>query len=140
MEIYVGQIYIQQDVNFGFSYLFQRSIHSFLSENIKNSERFCEKYKDYTLMFRMSAKKDITENEIKGPTIFRKDKDMEYSIFLPFDEIMKNENYNYFALKYLFEGIYSILDKYGFDFSIIKKEEEKFINTVLNDPSMLYEK
>ncbi len=36
-------------------------------------------------MFRMSAKAEIAEPEIRGPNVFQRNNDVEYSIFLTFD-------------------------------------------------------
>jgi hypothetical protein len=140
MEIYIGQIYIEANVNFCFSHVFQNYLHTFLSENIITNKPFEEKYQNYNFMFRMSAKKGLTQNEIKGPTIYKKDKDIEYSIFLPFDIIMKNKNYNYVALKYLFNGLYTIFEDYKLDFSKIKDQEENEIGKILNNENMFYNK
>lgn len=139
MFVYLGQIYVQPDIYFNFSCIFQNYIHSILSEKIIVSDYFKEKYPDYKLMFRISAKKNIDENEIKGPSIFRKDSDMEYTIFLPFDAIMKHKNYNYIALKYLFEGIYTVFEEYHFDYSQIKENEEDTIKNILEDKKMFRE-
>jgi hypothetical protein len=46
---------------------------------------------------------------------------------------MKYENYNYWALKYLFNGIYTIFEKYNINYSIIKEKEEKIIKIILTD-------
>lgn len=138
MNIYVAQIYIEVGVNFNFSHLFQSYLHSVLSKNTIPSCSFIEKFEGFDLMFRMSAKLNINDNEIKGPTIFKKDKDIEYSIFLPFDIIMQNSNYHYWALKYLFNGIFSIYEKYSFEFSYLKNNEEDIIKEILSDPEMFY--
>jgi len=140
MNIYVGQIYIKLGVKFEFSYIFQRYIHSFLTENSIPSVEFVDKFQDYELIFNMSAKKDIKDNEIKGPAIFKKTKKVEYSIFLPFDVIMQNADYNYWALKYLFKGIYEVYDKYGFNYNSIKNNEEKTIKYILSDEKMFKKK
>ncbi len=138
MNIYIGQIYIDVGVKFEFNHVFQEYIHSILTRHSTPPNNFLERYKNYDFMFRMSAKKDIQDVEIKGPSIFKRDKDIEYSIFLPYDVITQKDNHNYWALKYLFRGIYEIYDKNKFEYDILEKKEEEIIKKVISDSSMFY--
>ena len=138
MNIYIGQIYIDVGVKFQFNHIFQKYLNSVLTEYSIPSDGFLKKYKDYEFMFRMSAKKDIQGNELKGPTVFKRDKDIEYSIFLPYDVIIKNEDYNYWALKYLFKGIFEIYDKYEFKYDYLKENKEQIIKNIISDKEMFY--
>lgn len=84
MKIFTGQIYIQVGVTFPFSIPFQMWLGAALSERVDASEQFSRAYgADYTLGIRISAKAELDEPEIKGPTRFKRDKTVEFSIFLP---------------------------------------------------------
>ena len=85
MKIFVGQIYISAGIEFPFSLRFQKWLGDTLSERIEVSGEFSKKFGvDFKLGFRLSAKEEIGEPEIRGPTVFKRDKDVEFSIFLPF--------------------------------------------------------
>jgi len=86
MKVFVGQIYIQPGINFPFSHEFQMRMGEELTKLVKPSNSFLKSYSDdFDVIFRLSAKAEITETEIKGPTVFKKDNDIEFTIFLPYE-------------------------------------------------------
>lgn len=141
MIIFVSQVYIGKG-DYEFSHIFQKYTSSELTRLSKISPKFISTYdEDFKLIFRMSAKTALKENEVRGPTIFKKDKDVEYTIFLPFDNDtpMTNEKRK-FGLQHLFLGIIEVLRKYDIDTSQIENEQTRIIETVLSDPTMNSEK
>ena len=139
MKIFVGQIYSEVGASFPFATKFQIYIGEQLTKYVQPSELFLKKYsEEYELMFRMSSKSSITEIEIKGPTVFKKANDVEFSIFLPFD---KNENYKATRyekpLKQLIEGIISVLQNMEIDTSDISKNAPVWIKHILSTPEMI---
>ena len=90
MKIYFGQLYIQAGISFPFNSSFQRFLSEEVSKLVEMNPKFEQSYgTEYELMFRISAKKELLTNEICGPTIFKKEKDIEYTIFLPYKFIME---------------------------------------------------
>ena len=137
MTIYFGQIYIQVGILFPFNHLFQRFLGTEVSKLVKLSPKFIKCHgEDYSLIFRISAKKELAVNEIRGATVYKKDKDIEFSIFLPYTPIMQKEEPNREALKYLFEGIYEVLEKYEIDVSLLKSKQDKIIDKIMSSPEM----
>jgi hypothetical protein len=116
MEISFGQIYIQAGIKFPFSHFLQKFFGAEVSKLVEPSPKFIKLHgEDYSLIFRISAKKELAVNEIKGPTVYKKDRDVEFTIFLPYVPIMQQSDPNKNALEYLFEGVYEILGKYEID-------------------------
>lgn len=137
MKIYFGQLYIQAGISFPFSSSFQRFLSEEVSKLVEMNPKFEQSYgTEYELMFRISAKKELLTNEICGPTIFKKEKDIEYSIFLPYKFIMEQSNPNKCALEFLFEGIYTVLDLYEINTSRLKIEQNKIINKIISSSNM----
>jgi len=137
MKIYFGQIYIQVGISFPFNHLFQKFLGTEITKLVEFSPKFIKRYaEDYSLMFRISAKKELAVNEIKGPTVYKKDKDVEFSIFLPYTAIMQSTEPNREALKYLFEGIYEVFGKYEINISMLKSEQGKIIDKIMSSPEM----
>ena len=137
MKIFVSQIYIQVGINFPFSHVFQKYIHEMLSACTHPSETFIRRYgADFTLMFRMSAKEKITETEIAGPTVYKKDKDVEYSLFLPFDRISSSKDKHEAALQHLFAGIVKVLESLQVNTDRITENSEFWIHQICSNPSM----
>lgn len=138
MKIFVGQIYIQVGINFPFSHVFQKYIHEMLSACTQPSEAFIRRYgADFTLMFRMSAKEKITETEINGPTVYKKDKDVEYTLFLPFDQISRSKDKHEAALQHLLAGIVTVLKSLQINTDRITESSEFWIHQICSNPSML---
>lgn len=137
MKVIFSQIYIQAGINFNFSHQFQTFLSSKVSGLLYVSKKFLKLYdKDYTIIFRISAKKELATNEIKGATIYKKDKDIEFTIFLPYTTIMQTSEPNRKALEHLFEGVYDVLGKYEIDTSKLKAEQKKIIDKIMSSPEM----
>ena len=84
MKVFVAQLYIEPGVYFPYSHRMQSWLSNELTALAKPGPAFLKSYgKLFELMIRLSAKTDIRETEIVGPTVFKKDKDVEYSLFPP---------------------------------------------------------
>jgi hypothetical protein len=137
MKIYFGQIYIQAGISFLFNHLFQKFMGTKVTEFIEPSSKFIKLHgEDYNLIFRISAKKELAINEIRGATVYKKDKDVEFTIFLPYTVIMQTIEPNKEALKYLFDGIYEVLGKYEINILKLKSEQDMIIDKIMSSPEM----
>lgn len=87
MRIYFGQIYIEPGVWYPFTQEFQEYLSGLATQDTTGTERFCGKYgDDFDIVFNISAKAALRVAEIKGPAVFKRDKTVEYSVFLPYDK------------------------------------------------------
>ncbi|HAH46549.1 hypothetical protein [Gimesia sp.] len=138
MNIYVAQIYIEAGVNYPFSHLFQVFFGKELTKRINPSGIFIKKYaSDFDLMFRMSAKEHLKEPEIKGPTVFKKDKDVEYTIFLTFNKLKTPGPVLYRqVLRQLIDQIVIVLTDLEIDTSKLLADSSDIIETVVTEPKM----
>ena len=137
MNIYISQIYIQPGVSYPFSYRFQKFMSEAVTERVSPSEKFVTRYgEDFDLIFRMSAKSEIAETEIKGPTVFKRDKDVEYSIFIPFRGNESDPKTLHDVVITLLNGIVSVLNGLGFDTTTLLDESEALANHIIEDESM----
>ena len=137
MRVHFGQIYIQPNVTFPFSNRLQRRLAERVSGLVAASATFTSKYgPDWDLMFRISAKTDIGENEIRGPTVFTKEKDVEYTIFLPFDIIANTDCVPQLALQFLLEGCCHVLRGIDIDPAALEEAMEPMIESICSDPQM----
>ncbi|NQV23132.1 MAG: hypothetical protein HQ518_02095 [Rhodopirellula sp.] len=137
MKIYVTQIYIQAGVGFPFTHRFQQFISRELTNRVQLSERFIEQYgEDFDLTFNMVAKSEIADTEIKGPTVFRRDKNVEYTIFLPFDDQTQDSDLLHSIVVKLLAGIVRVLDDLKFDTTRLSGDSLSLADHVVNDPVM----
>lgn len=139
MKVWFGQIYIEPGVSFPFSHHFQRYLSEKITALVAPSVMFIKEYgSDYELMFNISAKTTIQDNEIKGPTVFKKSKDVEYTIFLPFDVITSSSEDCKCALKFLLKGACSVFKSLDIDTIRILEYRDSLIEQVCSN-SMMFE-
>nr|WP_319396803.1 hypothetical protein [uncultured Desulfobacter sp.] len=98
---------------------------------------YIEKYgTDWELIFRISAKKEIKDNEIKGPSVFKNDKDVEYTIFLPFDIINLSLDVPKLAIEFLLKGCCEVFRELGINTEIIENKSQSIIEDICSDAKM----
>ena len=134
----MNQIYIQPGVSFPFSCHFQRRLSEEITALVVPSAAFIKKYgADFNLIFRVSAKKDIQDNEIRGPTLFKKDKDVEYTVFLPFDVITCHPEVSKSALVFLLQGVCSVFELLEIETTSLAEIKASLVEKICSDPTML---
>jgi hypothetical protein len=141
MKVSVGQIYIKPGVSLPFSHLMQRWLSAELSSVTDDSVESERKYgAGFNLVINVSADTQISDNKIKGPTIFKKDKDVEFTLFLPFDVIVAAADGRRVALEYLLGGIHSVFKQAGIGTERLAERKAFIIEHIYSDPTMLTEK
>ena len=101
------------------------------------SSQFLQRFgEDWNLVFNVSAKADISENEIRGPSIFKKTKDVEFTVFLPFDVIQSEPSVPQAALGFLLQGVGSVFQSLGVASQKLKDREATLIERICADPKM----
>src|SRR5262245_13769688 len=137
MQVHFTQIYIEPGVSFPFSHHFQNRISEEVTSLVTPSADFLEKFgSDLNLVLNISAKKALRDNEVKGPTVFKKTKDVEYTIFLPFDLITRSQKAPECALRFMLKGACSILESLGIDTAEIVATQESLIAQICSEPLM----
>lgn len=140
MQVHFGQIYIEPDVYFPFSHHFQHRISEAVTDAVEPSAKFLKKYGgDFDLTFNVSAKKALRDNEIRGPTVFRKTKDVEYTVFLPFRVIKRHPDVPQTALRFLLKGACAVLESLDIDTAKIVEQQESLIEDICSNPIMFEE-
>jgi hypothetical protein len=140
MKVCFAQLYIQAGVSFPFSGDLQGRLAKEITALARPSHNFIKKYgRDFAVTFYVSAKNIIHDNEIRGPTVFRKAKDVEYTIFLPFEEIARHADAPKRALRFLLEGVCKVLDSLEIDKTKLLERQDSLIEDICSDPTMLEE-
>jgi hypothetical protein len=139
MRVFVSQVYIDPGAAFPFSAAFQRYISHELTATTTPSESFaCRFGEDWDLIFNMSAKTHLVEPEIVGPTIFRRDKDVEFTIFLPLNtSTVCTQPSLSTALCNLLESIVRVLQDLGIDTIQIESRCDDLVTRIVGDPKMI---
>jgi len=142
MRIYVSQIYIEVGVEYPFSHHFQIYISEELTRRVAASERFVSEYaEDFDLIFRVSAKAGIAQPEVRGPTVFAKDRDVEFTIFLTFDKTEAPGEQKYRrVLRQLVDQIIEVLRGLDMDVSRLSQESNRIVERIVGDPKMIVQR
>ncbi len=128
MKFRIGAIFSQVGISFEISHKVVKLIWNDLEQKVSLSEAFEKKYKNYTLVFLYSARE---ENDflVKGPTISKRYKVVEYVIRMPYKEIQSDEEVYKVFLFYMEKGIREVFGEYNINqneldsiFSNVRKE------------------
>ena len=166
VQVLFSQFYIEPGAVCPFNYRFQVYISEQVTALVKPSPWFSTTYgDDWNLILRLSARWSPDENdtdrgvklsqsaqaklaryrsftpeplraEVRGPTVFHKDKDVEYSIFVPFHQIIASDHPPKTALRYLFAGVYSVLEKMQIDANKLRPEQDRIVKHICSQPRM----
>jgi hypothetical protein len=140
MKVWFGQIYGIPGASFPFSHLFQRHLSSEVTARVEASPKFVKQYgEDFELMFNVSAKPGLRDIEIRGPAVYKKTKDVEYTVFLPFDVIIPHADAPRRAIRFLLKGVCEVFDRLEIDTSRLRAEQDGILEGMCSDPSMLAE-
>lgn len=138
MKVWFRQFYIEPGVDFPFSHLFQRRLSREMTELVEPSAKFLKKCgNDFDVMFSVSAKQALHDNEIRGPVVVRKYKNVEFTVFLPFDVIMRTADAPRVALIFLLKGVAQAFDRLDIDKTRFLEKQESIIAGICADPTML---
>lgn len=139
MRVHFSQGYIEPAA-FPFSHLFQHRLSREVTALVEPSAEFQKRHgADFDLVFNVSAKQKIRDNEIRGPAVYKKDKNVEFTVFLPFDVIMRQSHAPRVALEFLLKGVGDALDKLEIDKSRLLETQGLVIAGICADPTMLEE-
>lgn len=137
MKVYFAQVYIEQGAQFPFSTPFQRFLSQRVTDLVVPSRQCVTKYgDDFNLIFRVSAKKGLVDLDIRGPGVYRRDRDVEYTVFLPYDVIRRRANVYRSALQFLLQGVLTVFGKLGIDTAKVEEQRESIINEICDNPAM----
>jgi hypothetical protein len=138
MKVAFRQIYIEPGVNFPFSVHFQCRLSEEVTSLVQPSARFIRNYgSDFVLIFNVSAKEHLKANEIKGPTVSKRYKFVDYTVFLPFRVIIHQPDPPNAALKFLLKGVRDVFNMLEIDGAELANRQESLIEQICRDLSML---
>jgi hypothetical protein len=138
MKVSVSQIYIKAGVSFPFSHHMQRLLGEEFSGVSQDDGEFVRKHGgDFDLVINLSADVGIGQVRVKGPTVFKKTRDVEYTLFLPFDVIVGSSDGCRSAVEFLVEGVRTIFRQAGIDTARLHERQASIVEQVCSNPIML---
>ena len=109
-----------------------------LSRLVKASDAFVRKYgRDWEIVFVFSAKKAISEVEIRGPSRLRRSNTVEFTVLLPVDTIMRSPGVVSAAMTCFLQAVCVCLTKVNLDTEVLTEKISEIAERVASDPKML---
>jgi adenine-specific DNA methylase len=140
MKVWITQFYLNAATSFPFTHTMQIFMAGELSAVAEKCEAFQARYGEaFELTVYINSEADLLENRILGPTVFKKTKDVEYTLTLPFDVIAKAPDGCRGAMEFLVAGVRAVFQKAGIDPAKLDERTSFIIDRVCSDSSMLKE-
>jgi hypothetical protein len=109
-SLFLSYIDLTPDLENPFTNVAHKSIIDVLRSHFVMWSGFLNKYPDYDIGFIVATKREITALEIKGPSISKKMKVVDFTIYLP------NRSYNLSEyIDLVFDGVATSLQKYDIE-------------------------
>src|SRR5687767_1386030 len=138
MKVWIGQIYVKPGVEFPFSHHMQGFLSDELSALATDASTFKERFgAGFHLMITVSADTKIADNRLKGPTLFKKDREVGYSVFLPYDVISRAPSPLQAAAEFLLSGVEKVFEELGIGAPKLEKKKAAIIKRLSTDPKMV---
>lgn len=141
MKVWFAQEWAEAAAVFPFSHVFQRRLSAAVTALVEPSDLYVKKFgADFELMFRISAKSDLNVYELRGPSVYRKAKDVEYTVFLPFTSIMRTADAPRQAMNVLLDGAIEVLETLEISTLRLREGRVGIVEELCADPEMLHER
>lgn len=138
MRIFLGQIYGEAGVSFPFSQRMQVWVGEQVSALAVPRAEFISRYGiDFSLGVRISARRNSKQADVLGPTVFKKSKDVEYTLMLPYDLIMSTPDGCRLAIELIIDGVSEICTRANIDCPGLHTAKGRIVEEVCSNPAML---
>jgi hypothetical protein len=139
LRIHIVQIYVNAGIRYSFTHVFQRRMQEILSNLVRPSGEFSRRYgSDFAVVFNLSAQTGISVPRIVGPAVYRKTKDVEYTIFLPHDGSDANQLDDYTKqIRDFLAGVIDVLERLKLDAAPVKEKTDDIVREISSDPAMI---
>ncbi|MCB2378237.1 hypothetical protein LGH70_11620 [Hymenobacter sp. BT635] len=139
-SINVSAIYSEAGVNFPISYLFMRLLREQLAQlEPQHHAVYQAKYGlDFTLGIILSAKSNTSQLEIKGPSLSKKYKVVDDTLYIPFVIAEEAETFYSKYVSFVCTGVSTVLEKF-LDAGVVKGAVAKFRACALEQQTELFQ-
>lgn len=141
MIVRFTQVYIEVGVSLPFSVKLQEYLGNIVSSIAQPSEVFLSKFdSSFNIRIYISAKRGIVSNEVCGPACAKRNKEIEYTIFLPFDQISKSEHFVKLSAGFIFDGICEVFDDLCIESRFLASKRAEAIDFICSSTEMIKQK
>lgn len=138
MVLTIGSWFSEPGVEFKVSHKVHKFIRESLIEDVMKPFGLETKDPDIFIGLVITTRKNIEELEVRGPEYDRRNKFINYGLWLPYKKIDEAENYLKEYLKYFFDALVILFKKYDVPEENIRKVQHNVEAEVLNNINYRY--
>lgn len=140
MEILTSSLFNEVNSYFSINHKVNLKIREKLNESIKSDLQITSKEKDMCFInLIVSTNKSTSNVEVKGPDFNRKDKIINWGLWLPYEDIVNSENQVLPYLKYFFDALVVVFDNYGINEERLREIEMSVEKEIIGNSEYEYE-
>lgn len=134
----IGSWFSEPGVEFEISHKIHNFIRERLIEDVMKPFGLETKDPDIFIGLVITTTKNLTELDVRGPEYDKRNKFINYGLWLPYQKIVCSENYLKEYLKYLFDALIILFKKYDVPEESILEVKHKVEDEVLNNANYSY--
>ena len=138
MVLTIRSWFSEPGVEFKISHRVHNFIRERLVEDVMKPFGLETKDPDIFIGLVITTTKNIKELEVRGPEYDKRNKFINYGLWLPYNKIVSAENYLKEYLKYFFDALVTLFKKYNVPEESILKVRHKVEEEVLNNANYTY--
>lgn len=138
MKLVIGKLFAEPEYQFNISHYVTLYIKDLLIKNIMDQNELTAKDENIFLSLIITTNSKTTSIEVKGPSFNKKSGFINYGLWLPYEPIVKSENYLRTFIEYLFDSLIILFSKYSVKEEDIKKIQKIAEKEILNNPKYQY--
>jgi hypothetical protein len=140
LEILTSRLFNEVDSYFLINHKVDLKIREKLNECIKSDLQLTAKENGMCFLNLIISTNKTTFNvEVKGPDINRKDKFINWGLWLPYEDIANSENQVLPYLKYYFDALIVVFKYYGINEVRLREIEKSVENEIIGNSEYDYE-
>jgi len=136
MILIINSLFVEPNITFNVSDNIMAKINETFEGALKPSKTFIKNYENFDIGFTISTKKEVEYLYIQGPLIDKKEKEIYFTIWMPYEKIYLSENYIEAYLDNLYEGIILGIKKYEIDTELINTKFLELKSEILDNPDI----
>lgn len=135
MKFTLASVFLEPGINFKFNYLVDLFIVNQLHQHLLTELQVEEKQKEYRFDLTIQTTQNTHEVELKGPYISKKQKTIEWTLFLPYEKTTQAADPLAAYLDYFFDAAVELFTRYQVAEPIIRSIQTIVKTEVIGNPT-----
>lgn len=140
MNFLTCSIFSEVNSYFSISHKVDLKIRGALNENILSELKLSPKEKEMEFInLIICTKKAILDVEVKGPEFNRREKIINWGLWLPYQKIVRHADQRKPYIKFYFDALVLLFERYGVEENVLRHVQKEIENEVIENKEYAYE-